>query len=66
MKYKSEIKGLKIRTDIIIVVLIDKIYVYNFSNVKLIDIIDAKSNIRGLCSVNIDGVDGILACPDVE
>ena len=50
--------------DKIVVVLESKIFVYNFSDLKLEDLIDTCPNPLGLCSINNEGDGTILACPD--
>jgi hypothetical protein len=46
------------------VILESKIFVYNFSDLKLEDLIDTCPNPLGLCSINTEGDYTILACPD--
>lgn len=43
-----------------------RIYVYNFSNLTLIDAIETCSNSVGLCSISYDEDETVLACPDKE
>ena len=40
LSYKSPVKNVKLRKDKIIVVLEERIYVYNFSDLRLVDAID--------------------------
>lgn len=47
-------------------VLEKKIYVYNFSNLTLIDSIDTIVNSLGLATVSYKADDCVLACPDKE
>ena len=49
-----------------IVVLEKKVYVYNFSNLSLIDSIDTTVNQLGLITVSYDNDECVLACPDKE
>ncbi|EGR30104.1 hypothetical protein IMG5_142140 [Ichthyophthirius multifiliis] len=63
MNFKSEVKAIKLKVDFIIVVLENKIYVHNFSDLALKDTIDTCPNPFGLCSVNTEGDDLILATP---
>jgi len=64
MQFRSEVKAVKLKADRVIVVLEEKIFVYNFSNLKLMDHIETCPNPRGLCSLNTEGDYTILACPD--
>lgn len=47
-------------------VLEKKVYVYNFSNLTLIDSIDTSVNSLGLISISYDADECVLACPDKE
>lgn len=42
----------------------NKIFVYNFSDLKLIDHIETCQNPKGLCSLNNEGDYTIIATPD--
>ena len=48
------------------VVLENRIYVYNFSDLKLIDAIDTCPNPRGLIALSPDKDSTVLACPDKQ
>ena len=61
LSYKSPVKNVKLRKDKIIVVLEERIYVYNFSDLRLVDAIDTYINPKGLCSVSADDA-AIMAC----
>jgi WD40 repeat protein len=50
----------------VIVVLEKKVYVYNFSNLCLIDSIETTVNQLGLITVSYDNNECVLACPDKE
>ena len=45
-------------------VLENRIYVYNFSDLRLIDAIDTCINPKGLCALSADNVLSVLATPD--
>jgi WD repeat-containing protein 45 len=49
-----------------VVVLENRIYVYNFADLRLIDAIDTCNNPRGLCALNPDSNYAVLATPDRE
>jgi len=53
----------KLRKDKIIVVVQERIYVYNFSDLRLVDAVDTYDNPKGLCAVSNDNVP-IMACLD--
>ena len=52
--FKTLVKAVKLRKDKVIVVLENRIYVYNFSDLRLIDAIDTCQNPRGLCALSYD------------
>jgi len=73
--FKTDIKGLRLKSDKILVILETKLYVYNFSDLKLIDHIETTKNskgvnflsltlsyLTGLFSLNNDPQSTILAC----
>ncbi len=41
-----------------------KIYVYNFQNLKLLDVFETRENQKGLCSISPSKDICVLACPD--
>lgn len=54
------------RKEKIVVVLENKIYVYKFADLKLVESIDTCSNVSGLVALNTDGNNEVLATPDKE
>jgi WD repeat-containing protein 45 len=50
----------------VVVVLENRIYVYNFADLRLIDAIDTCNNPRGLCALNPETNQAVLATPDRE
>ena len=49
LTFKTDIKAVKLKSDKVVIVLENKIYVYNFSDLKLIDHIDTSKNTKGSC-----------------
>ena len=45
-------------------ILENKIYVYNFQNLKLIDTIESVSNTKGLCAMSPSKDVCVMACPE--
>lgn len=64
LNFKSEIRSVKLRKDKVIVVLEHKIYVYNFQNLKMIEVIDTCANPKGLVSLSASKDICVLAAPD--
>ncbi len=48
LTFRTDVKGLRLKSDKIIVILEEKIYVYNFSDITLIDHIETIKNPKGL------------------
>ncbi len=46
-----------------VVVLENRIYVYNFEDLKLVDAIDTVYNPKGICALSADPNRTVLACP---
>ena len=66
LKFRSNVKAVKLRRDRVVVVLERKIYVYNFADLKLVDHIDTISNPLGLCALCPSPDNMVLACPGAE
>ncbi|CAI5714280.1 unnamed protein product [Hyaloperonospora brassicae] len=65
LSFRSEVKAVKLRRDRVVVVLQNKIYVYNFSDLKLVDHIETLANPKGLCALCPNPSNTVLACPGV-
>jgi len=66
LSFRSEVRGVRLRRDRIIVILDTKIYVYNFADLKLLDHIETGLNPEGLCAVCPLPSSHILACPGLQ
>ncbi|XP_019430946.1 PREDICTED: autophagy-related protein 18d-like [Lupinus angustifolius] len=64
--FRSEVRGVKLRRDRIVVVLEHKIYVYNFMDLKLLHQIETLANPRGLCCLSHHSNTFVLACPGLH
>lgn len=47
-------------------VLEQRVYVYNFADLRLIDAIDTCNNPKGICALNTETNNAVLATPDRE
>lgn len=63
LMFKHEVKAVKLRRDRVVVVLKSKVYVYRFSDLKLLDQITTMANPKGLVSLSPDSSRTVLACP---
>lgn len=61
--FRSEVRGVKLRRDRIVVVLEHKIYVYHLMDLKLLHQIETVANPRGLCCLSYHSNTFVLACP---
>jgi len=66
LSFRSEVKAVKLRRDRVVVVLLNKIYVYNFADLKLVDHIETIANPKGLCALCPNPDNRVLACPGVS
>lgn len=66
LKFKSEVKGIKMNKETIVVILEDRIYVYEFMNLKISDAIETWTNPDGICCLSSQKDTNVLVCPDKE
>ena len=66
LSYVGDVVGVRFRNDKLVVVLINKVYVYNFADMTLIDCLDTSINPEGLCALNPDTTTGVIAIPDKD
>ncbi|KAM5561194.1 hypothetical protein ABKV19_022010 [Rosa sericea] len=66
LSFRSEVKAVKLRRDRIVVVLVQKIFVYNFADLKLLHQIETIANPKGLCEVSHVGPQAVLVCPGLQ
>ncbi|CAL5427595.1 unnamed protein product [Camellia sinensis] len=66
LSFRSEVRGVQLRRDRIAVVLEQKIFVYNFSDLKLLHQIETIANPKGLCAVSQAGGSLVLVCPGLQ
>ncbi len=52
LSFKSNVKAVKLRKERVVVILEQRIYVYQISDLKLLDAIDTYSNPQGLCALS--------------
>ncbi|KAA8536855.1 hypothetical protein F0562_029333 [Nyssa sinensis] len=66
LSFRSEVKSVRLRRDRIVVVLIQKIFVYNFADLKLLHQIETIANPKGLCEVSHVSGSMVLVCPGLQ
>jgi len=62
LEFRTEVKSVKLRRDKIVVVLENKVYVYNFADLQLIHQIETCANPKGLCALSPSS-NTVLAVP---
>eukprot|EP00981_Chlorochromonas_danica_P003588 scaffold663_cov169-Ochromonas_danica.AAC.2 len=63
LKFRTEVKAVRLRRDRVVVVLESKVFVYQFKDLKLLDQITTVSNPRGLVALCCDPKTNVLAIP---
>jgi WD40 repeat protein len=63
LSFRVPVRAVKLRRDKIVVVLEHKIYVYNFSDLKIVHQTDTWGNPRGICSLSPTQESCAMACP---
>ncbi|KAK9280887.1 hypothetical protein L1049_003778 [Liquidambar formosana] len=66
LSFRSEVRAVRLRRDRIIVVLEQKIFVYNFADLKLLHQIETIANPKGLCAVSQVAGSLVLVCPGLQ
>ncbi|XWS57514.1 hypothetical protein CRYUN_Cryun09bG0180700 [Craigia yunnanensis] len=66
LSFRSPIRSIRLRRDTIIVTLLHKIYVYNFSDLKLLHQLETTSNPKGLCEISQVSGPMVLVCPGLQ
>lgn len=63
ISFKSDVLAVRLRRDLIVVVVERTIYSYNFRDLKLVDRIETCENKLGLCALSPSSTRQVLACP---
>ncbi|KAG9443342.1 hypothetical protein H6P81_014682 [Aristolochia fimbriata] len=64
--FRSDVRGVKLRRDRLVIVLEHKIYVYNLTDLKLLHQIETLANPKGLCCLSHHLSTCVLACPGLH
>ena len=65
LSFGSRVITVKLRRDRIVVALENKVYVYNFADLKLLLQINTVPNPKGLCAISSTSNSSVIACPGV-
>ncbi|EPS71387.1 hypothetical protein M569_03367, partial [Genlisea aurea] len=66
LSFRSDVRGVRLRRDRIVVVLEQKIFVYNFTDLKLLHQIETIANPKGLCEISHVVGPFVLVCPGLQ
>ncbi|KAH0865584.1 hypothetical protein HID58_082795 [Brassica napus] len=66
LSFRSDVRSVRLRRDRIVVVLEQKIFVYNFVDLKLMHQIETFANPKGLCAVSQGAGSMVLVCPGLQ
>ncbi|KAK3041479.1 hypothetical protein RJ639_000456, partial [Escallonia herrerae] len=66
LTFRSEVRAVRLRHDRIVVVLEQKIFVYNFADLNLLHQIETVVNPKGLCAASQASGSFVLVCPGVR
>ncbi|XP_068641071.1 autophagy-related protein 18d-like [Aristolochia californica] len=64
--FRSDVRGVKLKKDGLVIVLEHKIYVYNLTDLKLLHQIETLANPKGLCCLSHHLSTSVLACPGLH
>nr|GEV53692.1 hypothetical protein [Tanacetum cinerariifolium] len=62
LSFRSEVRGVRLRRDRIVVVLENKVFVYNFTDLRLLQQIETFGNPKGLCEVSQGSGEFVMVC----
>jgi len=66
LSFRKEVRAVRLRRDRVVVALEHKVYVYNFSDLKLLHQIETASNAAGLVALSPGSASTVLACPGIH
>lgn len=66
LSFRSAVKSVRLRRDLVVCVLSNKVYVYAFRTLSLLDSIETTANPKGLSCLSIGADRVILACPGMQ
>ncbi|KAL2649683.1 hypothetical protein R1flu_017811 [Riccia fluitans] len=66
LTFRSEVRAVRLRRDMVIVVLEHKIYTYNFGDLKLLYAVETLANPKGLCAVSYASTPIVMVCPGLR
>lgn len=65
LSFKSPVKSIRLRRDLVVVTLSNKVWVYGLQSMSLLDSIETANNPKGLCCLSA-GERAVLVCPGMQ
>lgn len=66
LSFRTPVKAVRLRRDVVVVVCLNKIYVYGFRNLGSLDSIETTANPRGLCCLSVGTDRVVLISPGMQ
>lgn len=66
LSFRSAVKSVRLRRDLIVAVLNSKVFVYGFRTLSLLDTIETTGNPKGLCCLSVGSDRVVLVCPGIQ
>lgn len=66
LSFRSEVRAVRLRRDRVVVALSNKVYVYNFADLSLLDHVETADNSKGLCALCPSPSNNVLAVPGMQ
>mmetsp|Transcript_56133 Transcript_56133/g.112519 ORF Transcript_56133/g.112519 Transcript_56133/m.112519 type:complete len:428 (-) Transcript_56133:180-1463(-) len=66
LSFRSAVKSVRLRRDLVVAVLNNKVYVYGIRTLSLFDSIETTNNPKGLCCLSVEGDRAVLVCPGMQ
>jgi len=66
LSFRTAVKSVRLRRELVVAVLNNKVYVYGFRSLSLFDSIETASNPKGLCCLSLGNDRVVLICPGMQ
>lgn len=66
LSFRSAVRSVRLRRDLVVAVLNNKVYVYGFRSLALLDSIETTNNPKGLCCLSTGSDRPVLVCPGMQ
>lgn len=64
--FRTAVKSVRLRKDLVVAVVINKVYVYGFKTLSILDTIETTANPKGLCCLTVAPEKAVLVCPGMQ